>query len=275
MSLLMKQNLLNLPVEIRREILIHYLLLSASDFEAPTGIYAIPFDRPLVVFCDSKAEIGSIPLSFGEIPKTKPAPFGEWPNFHLPQTVLNLMLVNKLLYNELSSCILSECVFIPPRQLFRFVHWIPFLPNLNAQTFDRVRNLQLRIAFSLNEQEIESGFHNAINKEDIARSQEFRDWFGGLRSVRFQICFRRGRIELPPDKKQDVVRRIMRCVNVFQRVKVLLYVEPEEGTVACALAVQDADDREQAARASGETIRERTIREIICECHKQLELKKT
>ncbi|KAE9367798.1 hypothetical protein N431DRAFT_514339 [Stipitochalara longipes BDJ] len=239
MSLLMKPSLLSLPTEIRQEILIHYLLVSASNFEAPTGIHAISFDRSLLVFCDSKAEIGSIPLSFGEIPEAKPAPFGEWPNYHLPQAVLNLMLVNKLIYNELSSCILSEVALIPPRQLFRFVHWIPFLPNANAQTFDRIRHLQLRIAFSLNEQGLESGFLDAINKEDITRFQEFRDWFGGLRSVRFQIGFWGGKIEMPPDKKNNVVRRIMKCVNVFQRANVLIYVEPEERTMACNLAIDD------------------------------------
>jgi len=188
---------------------------------------------------------------------------------------LNLMLVNKLLYDELSSCVLSEFALIPPRQLFRFVHWIPFLPNTNAQAFDRVRHLQLRLTFSLKEQEIESGFRDAINKEEVARFQEFSDWFGGLRSVRFQIGFLAGKIEMPPDKKKKVVRRIMRCVNVFPRVKVLLYVEPEEKTKACTLAVDSGGDSEQAVRLFRETVRESTIREIIGECQKQMVGKKT
>jgi len=276
MSLLSTQNLLSLPEEIRREILVHYLFLSASEFDAPVGIHAMPFDRPLLVFCDSKAEIGSIPLIFGQIPEAKPAPFGQWPNFHLPQAALNVMLVNKLLYNELSSCVLSEFTLIPPRQLFRFVHWMPFLPNANAQAFDRVRHLQLRLTFSLNEQGIASGFRrDAINEQDAARFQEFRDWFGGLRSVRFQIAFLAGKIEMPPDKKKKVVRRIMRCADVFPRVKVLLYVESEETTKACTVAVDSEVDSEQTARVLGESARERTIREIIEECQKQMAARET
>jgi hypothetical protein len=160
---------LNLPAEIRRKILIQYLLLSASEFEASKGIHAVPFDRPLLVFCDSKAEIGSIPKLFGEMPEAKPPSVGEWSIFHLPKTTLNLMLVNKLLYNGVSFCILSEFALVPPRQIFRFVHWIPDIPNLNAKTFDLVRHLQLRVSFSLNEKLGESDFHDALNKEDVTR----------------------------------------------------------------------------------------------------------
>jgi hypothetical protein len=95
----MKLTLLNLPPEVRREILIHYLLLPAPEFEAPEGIHAIPFDRPLLVFCDSKAESGSIHQILGEIPETKPVAFGEWSNFYLAEATMDLMQVNKLLYN--------------------------------------------------------------------------------------------------------------------------------------------------------------------------------
>jgi hypothetical protein len=259
MSMLSKPTLLNLPAEIRREILIQYLLLSASGFEAPKRIHAVPFDRPLLVFCDSKAEIGSIPQLFGEIPETKPPTVGEWSNFYLPKVSLNLMLVNKLFYNEISSCILSEFALIPPRQIFRFVHWIPSLPNPNAQTFDLVRHLQLRVSFSLNEKWGESGFHDALNKEDVARFQEFRDWFGGLRSMRLQIgFFRGGKVEMEELAKKNVSRRIMRCVDVFRGVEVLLFVEKGERKEGEALAY------------GGDEMREKIIGDIVEECERQM-----
>lgn len=259
MSPSMNTNLLTLPAEIRREILIQYLLLSAPEFEAPKGIHAVPFDRALLVFCDSKAEIGSIPFTFGEIPETKPQPIGEWSNFYLSKATLNLMLVNKLLYNEVSSCILSEFALIPPRQIFRFVHWIPFLPNINARTFDLVRHLQLRVSFSLNEKGTESSFfYDAINKEDVARFQEFRDWFGRLRSVRFQIGFRGGNEGLKDRVKDNIMRRIMACLDVFKEIEVLLFVEPCKRREGYSLAYGE------------EGLREEIIGEIIGECQKKI-----
>jgi hypothetical protein len=260
---LTKPTLLNLPPEIRGEIFLYCLLLSVSTFEAPKGIIATPFDRPLLVFCDSKSERGSIPLILGEQPETKlQSIVGGWSNFYLPQATLNLMLVNKLLYNDVSSCIFSVFALIPPRQIFRFVHWIPFVPNQNARTFDLVRHLQLRVSFSLNEKDAESFFHDAINREDVARFQEFRDWFGGLRSVRFQVGFRGGKTEITEKKKKNVVRRIMRCISVFKKVDVLLFVERIERKKGDALGYEIDE------------VRERIIGDVIGECEKQLGIKK-
>jgi hypothetical protein len=123
--------------------------------------------------------------------------------------------VNKLLYNGVSSCVFSEFALIPPRQIFRFVHWFPFLPNQNAQIFDLVRHLQLRVSFSLNEEGAESHYLDAMNEEDVTRFKEFLDWFGGLRSVRLQIRFRGGKFEMLEEKKKNVVRRTNEVCGCF------------------------------------------------------------
>jgi hypothetical protein len=259
MSISMEPNFLNLPSEIRLEIVIHYLKLSASNFEAPKGILTVPFDRPLLIFCDSKAEIGSIPLLLGENNKTTNPTVGKWSSFHLLQGTMNLMLVNKLLYNEVSSLVFLEFALIPPPELFRFVHCIPFLPNQNSQTSDLVRHLQLRISFSLREKGAAALYHEHSTNEDVARFQEFRDWFPGLRSVRFQINFLRGTLVVP-SAKTSIVRKIMRCADVFQGAEVLLFVEPcgdkKGGTLTFLGGLEGP--------------RGQIIKDIIEECRKEL-----
>jgi hypothetical protein len=81
------------------------------------------------------------PPNFRGNTETKPPTVGKWSNFYLTEATMNLMQVNKLLYNGVSSCVFSEFALIPPRQIFHFVHWFPFLPNQNAQTFDLVWHL--------------------------------------------------------------------------------------------------------------------------------------
>jgi hypothetical protein len=94
----MKLTLLNLPPEVRREILIHYLLLPAPEFEAPEGI-----QPPRSIDLSSSSAIPRPewihPQSFREIPETKPITVGEWSNFSLTEAIMSLMQVNNLLYN--------------------------------------------------------------------------------------------------------------------------------------------------------------------------------
>lgn len=92
---------------------------------------------------------------------------------------------------------------------------IPLPPNQNAQIFDPVRHLQLRVSFSLNEEGAESHYLDAMNEEDVTRFKEFRDWFGGLRSVRLQIGFRGGKFEMLEEKKKNVVRRTNEVCGCF------------------------------------------------------------
>jgi hypothetical protein len=150
-----------------------------------------------------------------------------------------LMQVNKRLYNGVSSCVFSEFALIPLRQIFRFVHWFPFLTNRNAQIFDLVRHLQPRVSFSLNEEGVESHYLDAMNEENVNRFKEFRDWFGGLRSVRLQIGFRGGKFEVVEEEKKNVVRRIMRRVDVFRPVGVLHFVKRTERKEGDASAYEE------------------------------------
>jgi hypothetical protein len=60
-----------------------------------------------------------------------------------------------------------------------------------------------------------------MNEEDVNGFKEFRDWFGGLRSVRLQIGFRGGKFEMLEEQKKNAVKKVIRCVDVFRRVEVL------------------------------------------------------
>lgn len=208
----------------------------------------------MIVFTDSKAELGSIPLFLNEKDERQPAS-GRFPEFHLPEAILNLMLVNKYFYTELSSLLFQESVVIPPRRLFRFVHQIPSVPNHNTQTFDLIHHLQLRVAFSLGEKEGISLLYDARNLEDVDRFQEFRDWFGRLRSVRLQVGFHGGQMDMR-GAKRNIVKRIMRCAGVFSGLEVLIFAEESENCYDGLLR--------------GVGVREQTIKEIIGECRKML-----
>lgn len=76
--------------------------------------------------------------------------------------------------------------------------------------------------------------------------------------MRFQIEFRGGTSEMPSSKK-NVVKRIMKCADVFQAVEVLLFVEPPEEIEGETL-YEDL-----------ENVKEETIKEIIEECRAQLQ----
>lgn len=102
-------------------------------------------------------------------------------------------------------------------------------------------------------------YHEHLNNEDVARFQEFRDCFPGLRSVRFQINFVRGTLVMP-SSKQSIVKRIMRCADLFYGAEVLLFVEPGEETKRGDLTL----------REGLEGVREQTIKGIIEDCQKQL-----
>ena len=54
-----------------------------------------------------------------------------------------------------------------------------------------------------------------MNEEGVTRFKEFRDRFGGLRSVRLQIGFRGGKFEMLEEKKKNVVRRTNEVCGCF------------------------------------------------------------
>jgi hypothetical protein len=72
---------------------------------------------------------------------------------------MNFMLVNKLLYSDVSMLLL-KFILISPRQLFRFVHWIPLVPNQDTQMRDLVRHFQLRNSFSIYEKGAAEHYHS-------------------------------------------------------------------------------------------------------------------
>ena len=78
--------------------------------------------------------------------------------------------------------------------------------------------------------------------------------------MRLQIAFWGGRCEIK-GSKENVVKRIMRCVDVFKGTAVLLCVELSER--------REGDTFFLAY--GGEGVRERTIKEIIEECGKEIE----
>jgi hypothetical protein len=92
-----------------------------------------------------------------------------------------------------------------------------------------------------------------MNEEDVNRFMEFRDWFGGLRSVRLQIGFRGGKFEMLEEQKKNAVRRIIRCVDVSRGVEVLHFDKRTERREEDGLAYER------------NSVRERIIEEIMGE----------
>jgi len=72
MSASRKPSFLSLPAEIPREIVLHHILLLASEFEAPNRILAAPFDRPSSSSATTRPRWASYPLFSEGSPRLPP-----------------------------------------------------------------------------------------------------------------------------------------------------------------------------------------------------------
>ncbi|KAI1906563.1 hypothetical protein LOZ39_006235 [Ophidiomyces ophidiicola] len=208
-----RAHLLNLPLELRHQIILYVLIASAHDFPLPYE-YGIPRKRPLLcVFSPS------ILASLQECHQ-HPTPGLFWGSERMTQ----LMRVNKLLYDEVFEILYTQCSLYTGLSHLGLDEALLQMEKRNATAVQQIRHFHWRFAVMLSSTRLSE---ESIRNADTDLKTQARHMITGLpslRSVTVQIYFI-GYSIAPPPLRVLAVEDIMSVLHALKSKEIDLFGE--------------------------------------------------